>query len=177
MGIPTTMESVATTKSYYTSSYVFVSKAERQLDISSFDDARLRNLRIGVQVVGDDYTNTPPVHALSARGISDNVRGYSVLGDYSQPVPASRIIAAVKSGEVDLAIVWGPLAGYFARDKQHGLALRSAPARDGAWPMRFAIGMGVRRDDHELRQHLDRFLVRHRAAVDALLARYGVPRP
>jgi mxaJ protein len=177
MGVPTSMESVATTKSYYRSSYVFVSKAERGLDISTFDDPRLRSLRLGVQVVGDDYTNTPPVHALSARGISDNVRGYSVLGDYAEPVPAARIIDAVKSGEVDLAIVWGPLAGYFTRGDGHGLSLRPTPAQDGAWPMRFDIGMGVRREDRELRQRLDRFLVRHRAVVDALLTRYGVPRP
>jgi mxaJ protein len=177
MGVPISLESVATTKAYYSSSYVFVSKAERKLEISSFDDARLRHLLVGVQVVGDDYTNTPPVHALSARGISDNVRGYSVLGDYSQQVPGGRIIEAVKAGEVDVAIVWGPLAGYFTRGSEHGLALRPTPPQDGALSMRFSIGIGLRRNDRELRERLDRFLVRQRPAVDALLTRYGVPRP
>jgi mxaJ protein len=177
MGVPSTLEAVAATKPYYRSSYVFVTRAERRLDISSFDDARLRRLLIGVQVVGDDYTNTPPVHALSARGISDNVRGYSVLGDYSQQAPAGRIIDAVKNGDVDVAIVWGPLAGFFARGEHRELRLLPTPAQDGSLPMRFDIGMGVRRDDKGLRDRLDRFLVRHRPAVDALLARYGVPRP
>jgi mxaJ protein len=177
MGVPTSLDLVATTKAYYSSSYVFVSKAARNLNVASFDDPRLRSLFIGVQVVGDDYTNTPPVHALSARGISDNVRGYSVLGDYGQPVPAGRIVDAVLNGEVDVAIVWGPLAGYFTRGRQHELRLTPTPAQDGALPMRFEIGMGVRRDDRKLRAELDRFLVRHRPAVNALLTRYGVPRP
>ena len=82
LGVPTSLERLATTSPYYSSTYVFLSKWTRGLDVMSFDDPRLRELRIGVQVMGDDYANTPPVHALSRRGIVDNVRGYSVLGDY-----------------------------------------------------------------------------------------------
>lgn len=177
MGVPTSLPALATTKPYYTSSYVFVSRADRALDVSSFDDPRLRTLLVGVQVIGDDYANTPPVHALSARGISDNVRGYSVLGDYSEPTPASRIIRAVQAGEVDIAIVWGPLAGYFARGQQPLLRLLPTPARDGDLPMRFAVGMGVRASDRQLRAQLEAVLFRRAREVDALLSRYGVPRP
>lgn len=176
MGVPTSLQAVATTKPYYTSSYVFVSRVERGLDVATFDDPRLRSVLIGVQVVGDDYANTPPVHALSARGISDNVRGYSVLGDYGEPTPAARILRAVETGEVDVAIVWGPLAGYFARSRPQ-LRLVPTPAQDGALPMRFDVSMGVRHRDRELRQQLDTFLLGHRREVDALLSRYGVPRP
>jgi ABC-type amino acid transport substrate-binding protein len=177
MGIPTSLEQVAATKPYYSSSYVFVSKADRQLDIASFDDVRLKTLKIGVQVVGDDYTNTPPVHALSARGISENVRGYSVLGDYGQRAPAARILQAVESGEVDVALVWGPLAGYFARHDERAWRLTPTPPRDGALPMRFAIGMGVRHGDHDLKEQLDAFIVRRKPRIDALLDSFGVPRP
>jgi mxaJ protein len=176
MGVPTSLEQVAATKPYYASSYVFVSKAERQLDVASFDDPRLKTLKIGVQVVGDDYANTPPVHALSARGISDNVRGYSVLGDYAQRAPAARILQAVDSGEVDIALVWGPLAGYFAR-QQRAWRVTPTPPRDGELPMRFAIGMGVRRADQDLRAQLDAFIVRRKPRIDALLDSFGVPRP
>jgi mxaJ protein len=177
MGVPASLGLVATTKPYYSSSYVFVSKVSRSPEIASFDDARLRTLTIGVQLVGDDYANTPPVHALSARGISDNVRGYSVLGDYAERTPASRILRAVVESEVDVAIVWGPLAGYFAKSEHPELRLTPTPARDGELPMRFDIALGVRRGDRELRSKLDAFVARRRPAIDALLTSYGVPRP
>ena len=67
-----------------------------------------------MQLVGDDGANTPPAHALARRGIVDNVRGYTVYGDYSQPNPPARIVEAVAAATVDVAVVWGPLAGYFA---------------------------------------------------------------
>jgi len=177
MGVPTSLGPVATTRAYYRSTYVFLSRADRGLDISSFDDPRLRTLTVGVQLVGDDYLNTPPVHALSARGISENVRGYSVLGDYSEKAPAARIVHAVERGEVDIAIVWGPLAGYIARSSAVPLHLTPTPERDGTLPMRFEIGMGVRRADRALLKKLDGFLARRKVVVDALLDRYGVPRP
>lgn len=177
LGVPTTLELVATTQPYYSSSYVFVSRADRDLPVTSFDDSRLRSLTLGVQLVGDDYANTPPVHALSARGIVDNVRGYSVLGDYGQALPAAPILTAVASGAVDLAIVWGPLAGYYAQHSGVKLRLTPTPATDGALPFRFAIGMGVRHSDRRLLAELDAFLTRRHRDVDALLSRYGVPRP
>jgi mxaJ protein len=177
MGVPVSLDSLATTRPYYRSGYVFVSRASRDLDISSFDDPRLRELTIGVQVVGDDYANTPPVHALSARGISDNVRGYSVLGDYAEATPSAKIVLAVEAGDVDIAIVWGPLAGYFARRSRQPLRLVPTPARDSGLPMRFAIGMGVRRGDVALKDKLEAFIAHYGTRVDALLDGYGVPRP
>lgn len=177
MGVPASLDLVATTRPYYSSSYVFVSQAARGLDIASFDDPRLRSLRVGVQLVGDDYTNTPPVHALSARGVTNNVRGYSVLGDYAEPTPAARIVHAVEQGEVDVAVVWGPLAGYVARKSSVPLRLVPTPPSDGALPMRFAIAMGVRKADHGLRRELDAVIARRGPEIDALLSRYGVPRP
>ena len=91
MGIPTGSERVLTTRPYYRSSYVFVSRKDRHLGITSFDDPALKKLKIGVQLVGDDYNNTPPVHALSRRGIVGNLEGFSVYGDYSQANPPARM--------------------------------------------------------------------------------------
>ena len=115
IGVPSSFERASTTIPYYRSTYVFVTRRDRHIKISSFDDAVLRKLRIGVQMIGDDFTNTPPAHALSKRNIIQNVRGYSVYGDYRQPNPPARIIDALVEGDVDVAIAWGPLAGYFAR--------------------------------------------------------------
>ena len=102
IGVPSSFELVVTTRPYYRSTYVFVSRRERALDLRSFDDPRLRQLRIGVQMIGDDFANTPPAHALASRGITRNVVGYTVYGDYSQPSPCRTIVRAVDRGEVDV---------------------------------------------------------------------------
>ena len=113
-GVPANFEPTLTTRPYYRSSYVALTRRDRGLRITSLDDPTLRELSIGVQMIGDDFANTPPAHALSRRGIVDKVRGYPVYGNYAEANPAARIVRAVASGEIDLALVWGPLAGYFA---------------------------------------------------------------
>ena len=177
-GVAAGMESLRTTAPYYRSTYVFVTR-EGGPTVSSFDDPVLRDVTIGVQLVGDDGFNTPPAHALSRRGMVENVRGYALYGDYSRPNPPARIVDAVASGEVALAVVWGPLAGYFA--KREGAALRLSPVQpqiDGPrLPMVFDISMGVRKEDEALRQEIDDALQRRRSEIAAILAEYDVPRP
>lgn len=176
-GVATQLDMLATTRPYYRSTYVFVTRADRNLDIASFDDPRLKHLTIGVQMVGNDAQNTPPAHALARRGIIGNVRGYMLYGDYAKPNPPAGIIEAVDRGEIDAAVVWGPLAGYFASKSAH--PLRIAPVQpwlDGPqWPMVFDISMGVRRGDAKLKAELDQALERRGGEVKALLTSYGVP--
>lgn len=177
-GVATQVDLLATTEPYYRSTYVFVTRADRGLDIASFDDPRLRRLTIGVQMVGNDAQNTPPAHALARRGIIANVRGYMLYGDYARPNPPAEIVEAVDRGDIDAAVVWGPLAGYFAARAKHPLTLTPVrPWLDGPqWPMVFDVSMGVRRDDARLRDRLDRFIEQRRSEIDALLFAYHVPR-
>lgn len=177
-GVGAGLEMLATTRPYYNSTYVAVTRADRNLAISSFDDPRLHDLRIGVQMIGDDFANTPPAHALARRGLIGNVRGYMIYGDYSRPEPQAEIVRAVAAGEVDVAFVWGPAAGYFARRQKVPLRLTPLPPTDpGAdLPMAFAVSMGVRRDDTELKARLERSLERRAPEISRLLASYGVPR-
>jgi mxaJ protein len=184
IGLPTDTEGVAKTRPYYTSSFLFLSRADAdpptagsQGPIRSFDDPRLRDARIGVQVVGDDYANPPAAFALSSRGIVDNVVGYSVYGDYARPDPAAPIVAAVDQGEVDVAVVWGPQAGWYARHAVHPLV--SAPVTpdpDGPLPFHFSFAVAVRKDDTALRDRLQDALDRRKPEIDAALDAYGVPR-
>jgi mxaJ protein len=176
-GVATQVDMLATTQPYYRSTYVFVTRADRKLDIASFDDPRLKRLTIGVQMVGNDAQNTPPAHALARRGIVAKVRGYMLYGDYAQPNPPAAIIQAVDRGDLDVAVVWGPLAGYFAAKATHPLSLTPVqPWLDGPqWPMVFDISMGVRRDDPGLLKTLDGALQRRAPQVKALLAAYHVP--
>ena len=178
IGVPTAFAPVVTTSPYYRSSYVFVSQRRRGLDLRSFDDPRLRRLRIGVQMIGDDFANTPPAHALARRGLTDNVVGYPVYGDYSQPGPLSAIVTAVDRGDVDAAVVWGPAGGYFARDSHGRLALGvvAPDSSSASLPVAFDISMAVRRGDAARLAELNDFLVRRRADLNAILDSYGVPR-
>jgi ABC-type amino acid transport substrate-binding protein len=106
--------------------------------------------------------------------VIDNVIGFSVFGDYTQPNPPSRLIEAVARGELDVAIAWGPLAGYFAQQQQTKLRILPVrPSRDAGMPFVFDIALGVRRGDRALRERLDRSLVKHRHAIAQLLAAYG----
>jgi mxaJ protein len=178
LGVPSSFELAATTAPYYRSTYVFVYRKDKNLRVASFDDAVLRDVKVGVQLVGDDGADTPPVHALSARGIVNNIRGYTLYGDYKQPNPPARIVEAVAKNEVDVAVVWGPLAGYFASRQRVPLEVVSvSPQFDLPFlPFVYDISMGVRRGDEELRQRLDDFLERRRPEVERILDAYGVPR-
>ena len=176
-GVGAGLEMLATTRPYYASTYVAVTRADRGIAIDSFDDPRLRGLRIGVQMIGDDFANTPPAHALSHRGIIENVRGFMVYGDYSRPAPQVDIISAVASDAVDIAFVWGPVAGYFAPRSRQGLRLLTLAPRDrpSEMAMAFAVGMGVRRGNDQLKGEVERALERQRVPIRNLLADYGVP--
>ena len=178
MGVPAGFELARTSRPYYRSTYVFVSREDRALDLSSLDDPRLKTLKVGVQMIGDDFANTPPAHALSARGLIRNIVGYSVLDDYSKPNPPAHVMAAVAAGEVDAAIVWGPLAGYFARREPVPLAIAPvAPEMDSpSLPFVFDISMAVRRGDNDRLAVLNEFITRRRADIDRVLDQFGVPR-
>lgn len=176
-GVPARLHGTETTRPYYRSTYVFVSPRRRNLRVQSLDDPALRRIRIGVQMVGDDFSNSPPAHALARRGVVSNVVGYSVLGDYAEPNPPARIVEAVARGEIDAAFVWGPQAGYFASRQPEALDI--APILSGAdpdLPFTFDIAIAVRRGDARLKRVLDDFIVRRRAEIDRVLAEYHVPR-
>ena len=177
MGIPTGVGMVLPTSPYYRSTYVFVTRRDRAIDIHSFDDPILRRVRVGVQLIGDDGTNSPPAHALSNRGIIGNVKGYTVYGDYSKDSPPSRIIDAVARNEVDVVIAWGPMAGFWA--KRSAVPLRLVPVQPQIdlpfLPFVFDIGVGVRHGDSTFRASLQSVLNRRRPEIQRILDEYGVP--
>jgi mxaJ protein len=176
-GVASNLEMLATTQPYYRSSYVFVTRAEDGLELQGFDDPRLRTLTIGVQMIGDDFSNTPPAHALARRGVVDNVRGYMLYGDYAQDSPARAIIDDVARHRLDVAVVWGPLAGYFTKQRGTRLHVQAVrPLIDGPMlPMVFDISMGVRKDDRALRRELDDVLAKQADRIQTLLREYGIP--
>ena len=127
-------------------------------------------MKIGVQVLDDDYA--PPARALSRRRLTTNIVGFDAAGDESPD-----IIRAVARGKVDVAVVWGPLAGYYAARQPVPLDLRPVnPELDPPMlPFRFAMAVGVRKSDRELKEQLEHALVRRHAQIERILRSYSVP--
>jgi quinoprotein dehydrogenase-associated probable ABC transporter substrate-binding protein len=176
IGVPAGYELVRTTRPYYRSTYVFVSRPGHIVP-ASLDDRALRRLTIGIQITGDDYDNPPAAAALAARHLSANVRGYSVYGDYSQASPLQRVVDDVRRGRIGTAVVWGPTAGYFARTATPPLRITPVtPERDPvAGPFAFDIAMGVRTDDRALADALNGVIIRRQAEIERILQSFGVP--
>jgi quinoprotein dehydrogenase-associated probable ABC transporter substrate-binding protein len=178
IGVPAQYGVLQPTRSYYRSSYAFVSRRDRHLRISSFDAPALKTLTIGIQISGDDYNNPPAAQALAERHLVQRVRGFTLYGDYSQSDPQREIVDAVADGRVDIAVVWGPLAGYYAKLEPTPIDVTPvvvANETSSASRFSFDIAMGVRRDDSALREDLDRVLARREVEILHTLRSYGVP--
>jgi mxaJ protein len=171
MGVPADPSRVATTIPYYRSSYALVTRKDWGAPVSSFDDARLRTSRIGVPLIGIEGAAAPPALALARQGIVDNVTGFPVYG--ALPV-AQRMVDALANGQLDIALVWGPTAGYYARRARVPIELALAPDETSA-PESFAIAIAVRDDEGALRDDINTALAHDRSRIDAILTEYGVP--
>jgi mxaJ protein len=172
MGVPAGIGSVELTKPYYRSTYVIVSPKGRGPAISSLIDERLASLRIGIHIIDNDYA--PPAQLLGARGLSANLVGFSLYGKQNEPNPPARLIDAVSGGDVDVAVVWGPFAGYFGNGKVLELA-PVVPVQFRGTPFVYEIAVAVRKGDTALRTRLDESLTRQCAAIQTLLGQYKVP--
>lgn len=170
VGVPFNFRPVLTTSPYYRSSYVFVSRRDRALRVTSFDSPVLRRLKIGVQVLDENYT--PPGPALARRGLQTHIVGFDTTGS-----GADSIVRAVATGQVDLAVIWGPLAGYFA--SKWGSRLVMAPVEPQidppSLPFTFQISFGVRKQNTTLRDQLNQVLLNRKQDIRRILNNYGVP--
>jgi ABC-type amino acid transport substrate-binding protein len=173
VGVPAGFDKVLRTKPYYRSTYVAVTRRGTP-PFAGFEPAELRARRFGVQLIGNDLAASPPGYALAKGGAVENVTGFLVYGDG----PAGkRMVDAVAGGSIDVALVWGPQAGWFAR--RAAVPLEVAPVQPPpglGMPFEFAIAMGVRKGDTALRDRLDEVLARRRADIEAILDDYAVPR-
>lgn len=174
MGVSDSSSKMLTTLAYYRSSYVFVYPEDAGLDITSFDDPELQQLRIGVQMGGGLL---PPNKALANRGMTENLEGFPIVGDYDEDQPLAPIIKAVANGDVDIAVAWGPIAGYFAQ--QQDVPLKIVPVspqfEPPFLPMVFSIAIGVRHGDRDFARLLNRAVVERWDDIQAVLNDYGIP--
>jgi mxaJ protein len=173
---PSGLDMAGVTKPYFRSGYMFVARQGSGLEnLNSLADPRLKKLKIGVNMYTSDAENSPPAMALSRYGVVGNLTGYFTF--FSDQVRPEDIIKGVANKDVDIAIAWGPLAGYFAKQSPVPLVLTPLPARDSLsdLPFQYNMGIAVRRRDKEFRDSLQAVLERRRPEIDAILKQYNVP--
>ena len=177
IGVPAQLEGVRTTQPYYSSSYSIVTRKASHLNLRSYDDPAWQNLKIGLHTVGSDGSNAPPAHALGLHGLGSQVVGYTLWGSDNETAPQGDVIKAVADGTIDVAIVWGPFAGYFAKPFGKQLVIKPAPIEPALpyQPFTWDIAAAVRRDDQDLQLKLDDSLQRQSAKIQRILKNYGVP--
>ncbi|MDZ4863142.1 MAG: quinoprotein dehydrogenase-associated putative ABC transporter substrate-binding protein [Gemmatimonadota bacterium] len=172
--IPAGFDLSGVTRPYFRTSYTIVRRQDGP-DVTSLDDPRLKTLKIGVHLFAADGENSPPAMALSAHGVVGNLVGFSTTysGGLDRPVD---IIQAVIDRKIDIALVWGPIGGYWTRKLGADLVL--TPIENDSLtrlPMAYSMGMAVRRRDRELKDSLERFMTAKRPEILALLKEFGVP--
>ena len=176
IGVPAGLQRLSTTRPYYRSGYVVVTRADDAQPLSGFDDPRLPTLRIGVQLPGDDVAATPPGHALAQRGAVANVVG---AAPYGALPAAQRLLQALQRRELDAALLWGPQAGHYVAAAAPALQwhfIAPPPELAAVLPFEFDIAVGVRHGDLALRDALQQALDTQRDAIDAILREHHVPR-
>jgi mxaJ protein len=173
ISIPKGYDPVLWTKPYYRSAYVIAQLASNGRKITSLDDPALKQLKIGT------YSGSPPFDALAERGLSANVVTYTLFFDPRVADPARRpakLLEDVVTGEVDVGIAWGPLAGYFVKTAGPTAPLTLTPLPDDrVVPMSFEFSMGVRKGNENLKKQLEAAMDRHQPEIMKILADYGVP--
>lgn len=176
MGVPTGFELAATTKPYYRSTYAVVYAKGKGLDgvtvpedLLKLDPARLKSLKLGV--VGQ----TPPADWLLKHRLFDQVVSYQRQSGDPERYPGEMVEKDLVAGTIDVAFVWGPIAGYFAK-RAKSPALVVVPFKpDPDIRFDFPIAMGVRFGEREWKDRVERLLEANRPRIQAILAAYGVP--
>jgi quinoprotein dehydrogenase-associated probable ABC transporter substrate-binding protein/PQQ-dependent catabolism-associated CXXCW motif protein len=169
MGIVTTSEVMQNTNPYYRSSYVLVQRADADTKVTSLSDPKLAQLRIGA------VAQTPPIDVLARQGLLKNVTPYHLMVDTRFESPGREMVEDVAAGELDVGVLWGPIAGYWAKQQSVPMAVVPLAGENPGARMDFRITMGLRRNEPEWKGILNEFLAEHKAEIQEILLDYGVP--
>ena len=161
-------ELVLNTNHYYVSSYVIVTKPDGALsDVTKLSDERLKGKRIGVMV------GAPPATHMARYGLVGDAKGYRLMADRRVESPAENMIEDLLEGEVDAAVLWGPIGGNLA--KANDLTMTPLLEETGAPRMFYRITMGVRPGELVWKRKLNSLIRRNQSEIDEILSEYGLP--
>ena len=170
MGFPQGDDLVQSTNPYYRTAYALVFKPGGDLDgIDSLADERLKQKRIGI------VAGTPPATYLAANGLLGQDKPYALMVDTRVEFSAEAMIKDLKAGEIDVGVLWGPMAGFFARQANPAIQVVPLLKETGGPRLAYRIGMGVRAADQNWKRELNRLIQENQPEINKLLLGYGVP--
>jgi quinoprotein dehydrogenase-associated probable ABC transporter substrate-binding protein len=160
---------VQTTNPYYYSGYFAVYPKDKGFTFTGFDDPRLQTMRIGI------ISATPPSNLLVRHHLMEHARPYALMADTRYESPTHQMIEDIADGTIDIGLLWGPIAGYYAKRAKVPLAITLLPSEPGAPRMDYHIAMGVRANEPEWRRRVNAAIRKGQSQIDAILGQYGVP--
>ncbi|MCP4287160.1 MAG: quinoprotein dehydrogenase-associated putative ABC transporter substrate-binding protein [Gammaproteobacteria bacterium] len=169
MGITSVNELLQNTNPYYRSVYALVYRADSGLEIRSLKDPALQHLRLGI------VAGTPPATLLAKYSLMEQARPYLRTVDTRHFSPASQAVEDVAKGEIDVAVVWGPIAGFASRQLDTALDVIPLPAKEDSVTLAFNVSMGIRRRETEWKHQLNDELEKLAPQIQEILVEYGVP--
>jgi quinoprotein dehydrogenase-associated probable ABC transporter substrate-binding protein len=170
MGVPQGDDLIQVTNPYYRTAYALVFKPGRGLDgVETMADPRLKGRRIGV------VAGTPPGNNMAANGLMANAKPYPLVVDTRIDSSAEAMMRDLETGDIDAGILWGPMAGFYARQATSATAVVPLVKETAGPRLAYRIGMGVRFSDQDWKRLLNRMIADNQPAINALLLSFGVP--
>ncbi|QUS38246.1 quinoprotein dehydrogenase-associated putative ABC transporter substrate-binding protein [Tardiphaga alba] len=170
MGFPQGDDIAQGTNPYYRTSYALVSKRGSGLeDVASLEDARLKDKRIGI------VAGTPPATNMAVNGLMVNARPYPLVIDTRIDSSAAMMIKDLAEGSIDAAVLWGPMAGFYAKTSDPPLHVTPLVRETTGPRLVYRIGMGVRAGDQNWKRLLNRLIQENQPAINKVLLDFGVP--
>ncbi len=171
LGMPQGNDLVQPTNPYYRTTYAMVTRAGSDLDgVQNLDDPRLKDKKGRIGLIA----NTPPGNILAKNGMIGLVKPYALMVDTRVESSTAQMIQDLEKGDIDVALLWGPIAGYYAKKSSARLVVTPLPETPGA-RMAFRIAFGVRHSDQNWKRELNTLISQNKSEIDTILADYGVP--
>jgi quinoprotein dehydrogenase-associated probable ABC transporter substrate-binding protein len=170
MGFPQGDDLAQGTNPYYRTAYALVVKPGSGLeDVTTLEDERLKNKHIGI------IAGTPAATYMAVDGLMPNAKPYPLMIDTRVDSSAEAMINDLTSGAIDAGVLWGPMAGYYARKMTPPLHITPLVKEKGGPRLVYRIGMGVRPADQNWKRELNRLIQENQPAINKILLDYGVP--
>ena len=169
IGISLGFELLQNSNPYYRSSYALVYRSDSGLAIESLTDPALKDLRLGV------VARTPPATIMARQGLLGNTRPYHLMADTRFNKPGKKMVEDVVAGEIDVGVLWGPIAGYYALKHDAPLTVVSMIGKPGETRLDFRITMGLRFNEPDWKHQINDLIAKKQVEINAILMDYGVP--
>jgi quinoprotein dehydrogenase-associated probable ABC transporter substrate-binding protein len=170
MSYPQGDELVQNTNAYYQTAYALLFKPGTGLDgVESLADPRLKDKRIGI------VAGTPPATNMAKLGLMKKARPYQLMVDTRQGTSAEAMIRDLQAGDIDAGVLWGPIAGYYAKNADPPLTIVPLTKEQGGSRMVYRITMGVRPSDQEWKRQINQLIEENQSEINKILLDFGVP--